>query len=161
MSSEPRRLRIRARHGLLVAAGSLAFSLMSCSGARAIEDPRQDLSTLRHADSPDGKRHLLEGVASWYGEDFHGRRTACGEPFDMYGFTAAHKTLPFHTIVRVVDPETRKSVVVRINDRGPYKPGRVIDLSWAAARDLEIVRRGKLPVVLEVLAWGDGSRCDR
>lgn len=123
-----------------------------------IEDPRSDLATKRIA-GPDGKRHALRGVASWYGKRFHGRKTACGEPFDMNGFTAAHRTLPFHTIVRVTDPETLKSVVVRINDRGPYSKGRVIDLSRAAATDLDMISRGTLPVHLQVLEWGDGSRC--
>ena len=82
-----------------------------------IDDPREDLTTKRIA-GPDGERHALQGIASWYGKRFQGRKTACGEPFDMNGFTAAHRTLPFHTIVRVTDPETLKSVVVRINDRG-------------------------------------------
>jgi len=100
----------------------------------------------------------MTGEASWYGEDFHGQRTASGEIYDMYGFTAAHKTLPFHTVVRVVHPETRKSVVVRINDRGPYVDGRIIDLSWAAARDLGLHRVGTMQVELDVLRWGDGSR---
>lgn len=76
----------------------------------------------------------------------------------MYRFTAAHKTLPFHSIVRVIEPTTNKSVVVRINDRGPYSKGRVIDLSYAAAVDLELVRDGIIHVELEVLQWGDGSR---
>jgi len=102
----------------------------------------------------------LSGRASWYGEKFHGRQTACGEAYDMYEFTAAHKTLPFHTIVRVIDPETNKSVVVRINDRGPYSDGRVIDLSWAAATDLDMTNRGVIPVELVVMQWGDGSRVE-
>jgi rare lipoprotein A (peptidoglycan hydrolase) len=123
-----------------------------------IDDPREDLTTRRIA-GPDGERHALQGVASWYGKRFQGRKTACGEPFDMNGFTAAHRTLPFHTIVRVTDPETLKSVVVRINDRGPYSKGRVIDLSRAAASDLDMLSRGTLPVYLQVLEWGDGSRC--
>jgi rare lipoprotein A (peptidoglycan hydrolase) len=107
----------------------------------------------------DAGAHKLSGGASWYGERFHGRSTACGEPFDMYAFTAAHRSLPFHTVVRVTDPDTRKSVVVRINDRGPYDRDRVIDLSWAAARDLDMVERGVIEVELEVLTWGDGKRC--
>lgn len=139
--------------GLLLAAG--------CSNsydASKIGDPREDLATRRTAESPGGEQHRLSGEASWYGDDFHGRVTASGERYDMYGFTAAHKTLPFHTVVRVVHPRTRKSVVVRINDRGPYVDGRIIDLSWAAARDLGLARSGTMEVELEVLQWGDGSR---
>ena len=114
------------------------------AGCRRHGDPREDLSIGgRRQAGPDGQRHQLTGRASWYGKRFQGRRTACGEPFDMRGFTAAHKTLPFHTIVRVIDPTTRKSVVVRINDRGPYKRGRVIDLSRAAARDLGMLETGR------------------
>ena len=122
-------------------------------------DPRLDLLHGRLARGPDGREHRLGGEATWYGEVHHGRTTACGEPFDMTRFTAAHKTLPFHTVVRVVEVETRKSVVVRINDRGPYGPGRVVDVSRAAAQDLDLIRAGHLPVELHVLHWGDGSRC--
>ncbi len=141
------------------AAVALVCALCACAGGPG--DPRDDLLTDRIAEGPDGRTHALGGKATWYGQRHHGRRTACGEPFDMYAFTAAHKTLPFHTIVRVVDPTTRKEVVVRINDRGPYKAGRVIDLSRAAATDMDMLRRGVVPVELEVLQWGDGSRCDR
>lgn len=123
-----------------------------------IRDPDGDLITDRVATGPDGKTHQLSGGASWYGKQFHGRQTASGEIYDMYRFTAAHKTLPFHTIVRVTEPKSHKSVVVRINDRGPYHDGRVIDLSYAAAVDLGLVQHGVEHVELEVLQWGDGSR---
>ena len=103
--------------------------------------------------APDGNRHEVQGLASWYGERFQGRPTASGEPFDMYAYTAAHKTLPFGTTVRVRDVETRKTVVVRINDRGPFVQGRVIDLSYAAARDLGMVQAGVREVELKVLRW--------
>ncbi len=146
----------------LIAAAALVAS--ACAGSSAHRDragdPREDLVTDRTADGPDGDDHRLSGEASWYGDKFHGRQTASGEIYDMNAFTAAHKTLPFHTIVRVVDPLTRKSVVVRINDRGPYVDGRIIDLSRAAASDLGLVRHGVIPVELEVLRWGDGSRVD-
>lgn len=96
----------------------------------------------------------IQGEASWYGERFQGRSTANGEPFDMYLFTAAHKTLPFGTVVRVIRDDTLQSVVVRINDRGPYSEGRIIDLAWAAAVDLNLVDAGHLSVHLEILEWG-------
>lgn len=142
------------RIGLLLAI--VLFALGCRTPAQRIQSPHDALSTSRIA-GPDGRKHDLTGKASWYGERFQGRTTASGEPFDMYAFTAAHKTLPFHTIVRVTDPDSRKSVVVRITDRGPFSKGRVIDLSWAAAHDLGTVQRGVAPVVLEVLQWGDGS----
>jgi len=90
------------------------------------------------------------GVASWYGREFAGRRTASGERFDPAGYTAAHRTLPFGSRVRVTNA-AGKSVVVRINDRGPFHGGRVIDLSQAAAADLGIVRAGSGRVELAVL----------
>ena len=93
------------------------------------------------------------GIASWYGPGFHGKRTASGEVYDMYAMTAAHRTLPFGTIVRVVDLDTGRSVVVRINDRGPFVEGRVIDLSYAAAVELGMVRKGLARVGLQILRW--------
>ena len=95
--------------------------------------------------------HDMEGLASWYGGKFHGRLTANGETFDTYQMTAAHRTLPFGTIVRVTNLSNGKSVVVRINDRGPFVAERVIDLSRAAADSLEMTGAGIAPVRLEVL----------
>ncbi len=91
------------------------------------------------------------GIASWYGAKFQGRKTSSGEIYDMYQMTAAHKTLPLGTVVRVVDLKTHKSVVVRINDRGPFIPGRIIDLSYAAAKELGIVGPGTALVGLKIL----------
>lgn len=92
-----------------------------------------------------------EGLASWYGGKFHGRQTASGEIFDTNELTAAHKTLPFHSIVKVTNTLNDKSVVVRINDRGPYIDDRIIDLSRAAADVIGLTAAGVAPVVLEVL----------
>jgi len=91
------------------------------------------------------------GVASYYGAKFNGRRTASGERFDMNAYTAAHKTLPFGTKVRVTNPRTGKSVIVRINDRGPYAHGREIDVSRAAAVELGLVQRGHGTVELALV----------
>jgi len=93
------------------------------------------------------------GIASWYGPGFDGRRTANGEIYDMNGISAAHKTLPFGTIVQVVDLETGKSVIVRINDRGPFIEGRIIDLSKGAAEKLVIIDKGITKVGLRILRW--------
>ena len=92
------------------------------------------------------------GVASYYADKYQGRRTASGERFDQRKMTAAHRTLPFGTKVRVTDPANGRSVVVRVNDRGPFVKGRVIDLSRAAAERLGIVRAGLADVRIEVLA---------
>lgn len=93
----------------------------------------------------------LSGIASWYGPGFHGHRSANGEIYNQNALTAAHKTLPFGTRVRVTNKNTGRSVVVRINDRGPYVGSRVIDLSAAAARVIGVMRTGTAPVVVEVL----------
>jgi rare lipoprotein A len=93
----------------------------------------------------------LEGEASYYADRFNGRTTANGETFDINQLTAAHRTLPFGTRVRVTNLKNQKSVVVRINDRGPYAKGRVIDLSPAAARRIDMIGMGVAPVRLEVL----------
>jgi len=93
------------------------------------------------------------GIASWYGPGFDGNLTANGEIYDMNGISAAHKTLPFGTLVRVVDLDTGRSIVVRINDRGPFVEGRIIDLSKGAAEKLGIVERGIVPVGLRIVRW--------
>lgn len=97
---------------------------------------------------------VLHGIASWYGAVRNGHRTASGERFDMYAMTACHPTLPFGTLVRVVDQNTKRSVVVRINDRGILDEGRIIDLSYAAAQELKITKAGLAPVALEVISLG-------
>ena len=93
------------------------------------------------------------GKASYYGGKFHGRKTASGERYDQYGITAAHKTLPFGTIVRVTAEWNQQSVDVRINDRGPFVRGRIIDLSVGAAKELGLVGKGVGNVTLEIVAW--------
>lgn len=94
---------------------------------------------------------LGSGVASYYGKRFHGRRTANGERFDMHGYTAAHRTLPFGSKVLVTNPSTGRSVTVRINDRGPFTRGRTIDLSRRAAEDIGLIARGHGTVELALL----------
>ena len=102
--------------------------------------------------------HALHGVASWYGSVFNGRKTASGERFDMYAMTACHPTLPFGTMVRVVNRDNRRSVVVRVTDRGYLYSGRILDLSYGAAQKLEMIKPGVAKVDLEVLSLGKPSR---
>jgi rare lipoprotein A len=92
------------------------------------------------------------GIASWYGEDFHGWLTANGEVYDMDALTAAHRTLPLGTVLRVTNVENGRQVLVRINDRGPYWNGRILDLSLAAAKELDMVERGIAAIQLDVVA---------
>ena len=96
-----------------------------------------------------------EGMASWYGHPYHGRRSASGEIYNMYDMTAAHRTLPFGTQVRVHDLENGRDVTVRINDRGPFVEGRIIDLSYAAAQAMGMP--GLARVRLEILGLGSSS----
>lgn len=93
------------------------------------------------------------GIASWYGRDFHGKRTSNGEYYNMYDMTAAHKTLPMNTMVKVTNLNNMRSAIVRINDRGPFVKTRIIDLSYAAASRLGIVSHGTAPVRLEVVGF--------
>lgn len=110
------------------------------------------------ADIPVGKILLtLEGVASYYGDDFHGRLTSNGEMFDMNDLTAAHRTFPFGTKIKVTSLMNKLSVIVRVNDRGPFKEGRIIDLSLSAAKAINLIPTGTARVKLEVLEWGDGK----
>jgi len=95
----------------------------------------------------------FKGNASWYGPDFHGKLTSNGERYNMYDMTAAHKTLPMNTIVKVTNLRNGKTTVVRINDRGPFVATRIIDLSNKAAHEIDMVGRGTAPVKLEVLGF--------
>ncbi len=103
-------------------------------------------ATTRHG------RVLEQGEASWYGPGFHGRTTANGETYDQDRLTAAHRTLPFNTVVRVINLDNGKAVNVRINDRGPYARGRIIDLSKEAARRIDMVDSGIAPVRLVLVS---------
>ncbi len=98
-----------------------------------------------------------KGLASWYGRDFHGRKTASGERYNMNAVSAAHRTLPLGTIARVTHLKNRKAVIVKINDRGPFIEGRIVDLSYGAARRLGMVREGVAPVLLEVFGRPKGT----
>src|SRR6266478_6419077 len=107
------------------------------------------------APAPAPSGYLEEGNASWYGVPFHGRRASNGEVYDMYKLTAAHRTLPFETMVRVTNLNNGKSTVVRITDRGPFVDNRIIDLSLAAAREVDSIGAGVVPVRVEVLGGVD------
>ena len=134
-----------ARRALL---GLLALGAAGCAtGAPA----RAPVAPPRAAMVPPPATFTQTGRASWYGEPHHGRLTANGERFDMHALTAAHPTLPFGTRLRVVNLDNDREVVVRVNDRGPSIPGRIIDLSYAAARALGAVTAGIISVRLTVL----------
>lgn len=122
----------------------LAFTLSACGSVELPPPPPPPLPP-----APPQPYFDQVGIASWYGSRHHGRRTASGERFDMRAMTAAHRTLPMDTVVRVTNLENDRTVMVRINDRGPYVPGRVIDLSSEAARALGMRRKGLARVRIE------------
>jgi rare lipoprotein A len=95
------------------------------------------------------------GMSSYYGKILHGNKTASGEKYDTAQFTAAHKTLPFQSLVKVTNLKNKKSVIVRINDRGPYSRNRIIDLSQAAAEKIDMIKCGIAKVKIEVIEIGD------
>ncbi|MEZ9038879.1 MULTISPECIES: septal ring lytic transglycosylase RlpA family protein [unclassified Vibrio] len=126
----------------LIFAAFLITLLAGCTSTSAVGSSK----TKEYA-----KSHALAGKASWYGDKFHGRLTASGETYNMNATTAAHKTLPFGTIVRVTNTDNNKSVDVKINDRGPYVKGRVIDLSHKAFAKIGNVKQGTVPVKIEIV----------
>jgi len=156
----------------------MAVVVAACSGKDdAIASPAQNASTINLASQAEPPRHQVKrmtvgkpyreagrlyrpavdwnysevGTASWYGSKFHGRKTANGEIFDKNQLTAAHTTLPLPVIVKVTNLENGRSVKVRVNDRGPFAHGRIIDLSQAAAEQLDFIRKGTARVKVEVL----------
>ena len=120
------------------------------------ELPRPQTETASSRDERDERdaasRFRQSGMASWYGNQFQGHRTASGERYNLHALTAAHRTLPLGSYVRVTAVSSARSVIVRINDRGPYTRGRVIDLSYAAAAALDLPRTGTLLVKIETVA---------
>jgi rare lipoprotein A len=109
---------------------------------------------------PSSKGYKARGTASWYGKKFHGYRTSSGEPYDMYGMSAAHKTLPLPTYAKVTNVDNGKSVIVKINDRGPFHEDRIIDLSYAAATKLGILGKGTGNVEVHAIDPDTGLETD-
>jgi rare lipoprotein A len=124
-------------------AGLLFVLVAAFTGAHAAENG------LLHTQS--GRHGFQTGRASWYGRYFQGQKTASGEPFDMNAFTCAHRSLPLGSLLKVTNLRNRKSVLVRVNDRGPVPEDRILDLSYAAAHSLGFSRRGTAPVQVEVI----------
>jgi rare lipoprotein A len=126
------------------------YSKIALGGALIFTSTFANLQTIAH------EQPAASGIASWYGGQFHGRTTASGERFDKNGLTAAHPSLPFGSKVRVTNRTNNASVVVRINDRGPFVGNRVIDLSRGAAEAVRLIGPGLAPVELEVIRNGSG-----
>lgn len=143
--------------------------LLAACGAHDRHAYRSDTAAPRRGQKPytiNGERYeplashegfVQSGIASWYGSDFHGKTTSNGETYDMHAMTAAHKTLPLGVYVKVRNRDNGRETVVRINDRGPFVAGRVIDLSYSAAKDIGIVGSGTAPVRIEALGYLDDA----
>ena len=150
-------MRRRIAHGLALLLAVASLGAGAASGPNSSEAAKTRKNQLTKetgqgmAAPKRGPRPYQVGTASWYGEDFDGKATASGEPYDMLDFTAAHLTLPLGSYVRVTNLHNGRSVVVKINDRGPIVPGRIIDLSYNAARALAFDSRGLQQVRLDLL----------
>ena len=129
----------------------IAQNMASLSGEEFIADKTVAVIDSLHTQEPPGSPPGETMVATYYSKRFQGRKTASGERYNRDALTCAHKTLPFQTFLKITNPQNSKSVIVRVNDRGPFNRGRDIDLSYAAAKEIGMLAAGVLPVQVEVL----------
>ena len=141
----------------------IGFYCLSCSaspryqsGGKSVPSVGKNKNKTKKSSFNKSKK-VYRGISSYYGPKFHGKLTANGEIFDQWGVSAAHKEFPFNTIVRVTNENNGKSLLIRINDRGPYVGNRILDCSFGAAKKLGFVGAGTAPVKIEVIEWGDGK----
>jgi len=138
------------------------FLIFSCTSAPRYHSSNDNIKNTNKSSSfkkQKTKKYKTsyKGVSSWYGPDFHGKLTANGEVYDQYGVTAAHKELPLNTVVRVTNLDNSKSIILRINDRGPYAKNRILDCSYGAAKKLDFLNQGTANVKIEVIEFGDNE----
>lgn len=174
-------LKIKLQNSLLVSILALFFisgcGLLSSTKTSTTYYPSKDFKSNKNAQKAGAKGTMkpytingktyyptvvevgekAEGIASWYGPGFHGKKTSNGETYDQNGLTAAHKTLPMNTILSVTNLNNKKKVIVRVNDRGPFVANRIIDLSKGAASQISMLESGTAPVRLEVIGFGSKS----
>ncbi len=142
---------------VILASGCFSSRSKSAYSSPARNNASQSTGTTTQTDSEWQVGTVIEGKASWYGKKFHGRKTANGEVFDMYGHSAAHKDMPLGSTVRITNLANDKSIELRVNDRGPYVGDRILDLSYAAAKELGYADQGVANVRAEILALGSGK----
>jgi peptidoglycan lytic transglycosylase len=128
----------------------IVITFISCSVDRSLRNKRFAESATG-IDAHSVNDDFITGVSSYYGRKFHGRKTASGETFNMYDYTAAHKTLPFGTLLEVENLSNNKKVVVRVNDRGPFVKDRVLDISYAAAEQIDMIKSGTAKIVAKII----------
>jgi rare lipoprotein A len=141
----------------VVIASVSAAVIIGFLGCTASPKFRRDTVERRSSKGPTRDYGYQTGLASYYGSEFHGRPTSSGEIFDMNGMTAAHQTLPLGTIIRVTHLGNHKSVVVKVNDRGPFVGDRILDLSYEAARKLGMIQEGVARVRIDILEMGEDN----
>ncbi|MFT5701888.1 MAG: rare lipoprotein A [Desulforhopalus sp.] len=150
---------------LLITLFASVFTLLSVTAIVAANRPATQapyvIKNKRYFPIPSAHGYNEQGIASWYGPDFHGRRTSNGEIYDMHAMTAAHKTLPMNTMLLVKNVQNGKKTVVRVNDRGPFIRGRIIDLSYKAAQNIGAIANGTARVQIVALAERNKSRNGR
>ena len=134
----------------------MTFS-QSCSNSPRYNRNKQKPARLKSNSKINKSQKVFYGISSYYGQKFHGKLTANGEVFDMYGLTAAHKTLPLNTIIRVTNKANDNSLILRVNDRGPYVGNRILDCSYGAALKLDFLNQGTAEIKIEVIEWGDNK----
>jgi rare lipoprotein A len=139
---------------LLLSLIALLFSIPVQAGKKPPTQSPYVIDNKKYYPIPSADGYKEQGLASWYGKAFHGRSTSSGETYDMYAMTAAHKTLPMNTMLLVKNLETNEKAVVRVNDRGPFVRGRIIDLSYTSAQHLGVVDNGTARVQIVALAEG-------
>jgi rare lipoprotein A len=154
------------RRGIVIALCIVAAGCGTTTRRVSVESSPSWLRPWQRPYTVDGERYVPllsaegfreEGLASWYGSEEHGKPTSNGETFDMYAFTAAHKTLPLGSCIRVTNRANNRQTIVRVNDRGPFVRGRIVDLSYRGASELGIVDGGITPVIVETVASGCGG----
>lgn len=135
----------------------VVFIFFGCSPSLRFTGERYKQPAIESTSDKVSLPTITEGIASYYADDFHGKKAANGEIFDMHTMVAAHRTFPFGSIVKVTNLENNKTVNVRIIDRGPFKLQRIIDLSYGAAKEIEMVKTGTAKVSLELIKLGDNK----
>ena len=137
---------------LFLTAAIICIQIFGCGPSARFSATNNQRTGSKNENHKNG--NILYGEASYYADKFHGRKTANGEIFDMHKISAAHKTLPFDTMLEVTNLENNKSVIVRVNDRGPYKKGRILDLSYRAAQEVDMIKTGVARVKIRILKMG-------
>ena len=146
---------IKLNYSILLVVFIMITYTQSCSNSPRYNRNKPKPHSSKTKPKLNKNQKVFYGTSSYYGKDFHGKLTANGEVFDMYGLTAAHKTLALNTIIRVTNKANDKSLILRVNDRGPYVGNRILDCSYGAALKLDFLQQGTAEVKIEVIEWGD------